>query len=1169
MKNILYYLEPAIEMGDPFFRMNTFKSIVLPQLKELKNADNTLNIKLIVGKHIFNEAKTLNIDTSFLELISISTSEINKIYENHLQISIDWVMNNNNEVILKKMGNLILNKLKNFIPDIVISYESPIPFMKYIFPNALILHEMFGAFSRAPFPSMATIDSMGIFLNSSQVFYNKKLNNEKLSPEEEKVLFDFRRAMMKSIAQNLPLKSFIDDIHSKFDAVILIACQIDGYYAYDAHASFGSQFETSEYVLKNTAANIAVIVTNHGYKKQFSQEQLQYLSNTYSNFVFFENKQGIPNVSQFLIPYVDGVASVSSSVAYQAALWRKPYFALGNSQVSIFAYSSSIEKFLKGVSALEHSNKDCLLYNIMAYLNLGYKQSIFNGKEYIKILKSKYKQYNKGQFLELPIKKNVQEMRTMLLEHSRPWLLFQDMKKFSNQIAIDHLRVSMSECLVGSFDLFDTLAERDFCEPHELFLFIEPKVQKFLNNKNFKYHYFRRQAEVDARRVTNGEFEVTLDQIYEKMIEITGLKKDEIRSIKKIEIAAELALVHPKMKMVREYNFSKTILKNRCIITDTYLPKITIFSILQKIGISDYSDVYVSSDTKTRKHNGTIFIEYLQKVKNLYQINPERILHIGDNEIADGQMAKKHGIKTYIFPKAIDNYKKSLLGKTMISTYKQGGISSSIINGIFANKFYSAHWSKINQKSLFCADPQVYGYTVIGPLVLGFSQWLYRRASFYNIENLYFLSRDGWLLKKAYDYLYGSLTNAPKSHYLYCSRRSVMVASIKNKECIYEIAAQNFNAKSLASFLENRFGLIWDNAIENTAKKYNLSKNYILSPLHEQAKFKKFLDAIYPIILKNAEKEKNGYLNYLNSIGFIKSINNKNTAVVDIGYSGSMQLYLKKLLNANKLGGFYFLTHHHSRDFFNHDIFEGFLANLDDHYIGLRHPLNEHVFLFESALSSMEGSLLFVENSGSGYKMHFMDAQEESRRRYLVMKMHQGAEDFFRFISNRFNDYRFDFGFSPLLSSSLIFKFANDPSGIDASMFLNFEVENSFGGGSVSLIADIIGKSVNNDNVVKYLIELSKWKNGAAAYYNFLKKQTISISPNNIKETKKIPVEAGDTLNKTIAQNIRNKKLAKFKRNPYAFFNDSKKPIIKKCAIIFDTKHKFGQIMSSVIKKII
>ncbi len=77
------------------------------------------------------------------------------------------------------------------------------------------------------------------------------------------------------------------------------------------------------------------------------------------------------------------------------------------------------------------------------------------------------------------------------------------------------------------------------------------------------------------------------------------------------------------------------------IITDIYLSQNVIERILQKVKISGYNKLLVSAETKTRKHNGTIYPEYLKYIRDNFDINAGQALHVGDNKQADGDMAKK------------------------------------------------------------------------------------------------------------------------------------------------------------------------------------------------------------------------------------------------------------------------------------------------------------------------------------------------------------------------------------------------------------------------------------------------------------------------------------------------------------------------------------------------
>lgn len=1190
--SILYYLEPSVELNDALFRYASLKSVLLPEIKSLIDAKHSLSIKIIVGQSVYNELIKDGIDFSFVDICVFDSGLLSRVVTNSYQSSMSWYQEDfdkKNALLMAKFIKKILPD--DFNPDVIISYESPVPFMQVAFPKAIIMNAMFGAFSRAPFSTMMTLDPIGLFGKSYQSVFADIISSAKINHAEKELLRKFRRNVMKSLATTLPLKSYVEEIISKFDSVILLACQIDKYFAFDGCSQGVNQFEMVEHTLKNTPINIGVLVTEHGYRRQISEDQVYYLKNNYANFIYYDGKE-IGGVSQYILPYIDGVVTVSSSIAYQAALWKKPLYVMGQSQINCLAYSANYKTFCSKVLRQEQSSKDAELYFILAHLNIDYRSEVFaNGSKYLEIIEricESYKNSNGG-FETFKYRKSLTEMEEMLIGSYRGWLLKKDAEQYKSMISPDHLRISMSECKVISFDLFDTLAERDFAEPHELFLYIEPAVRSYLNNKNFLFHYFRRQAENDTRRPTRGEFEVTLDQIYATFAELTGLSSERIEYIKNLEIEAEVALVHPKKKMIKEYNFASILMERRSVITDIYLNEEVIVRILNKIRVNNYSSLWVSAETKTRKHNGTLYPDYIDWVnKSLkMEVPTSRMLHVGDNQTADGDMAKKYGMRTYVFPKALDNFKRTKLGsEVLLPAHRLGGVSPSIMIGMFANKFYSATWNKTNPDSLFSADSYQYGYMALGPLVLGFVQWLYHRAKLHGLKHLYFLARDGWVLKKAYDQLYGDVADAPKSYYLYCSRRAVMAPSIMSEDCIYELACQSFNARSIESFLDSRYGVTWSDLDPAITKAHGYKSQDIVSPYYEQVKLHRFLKAISPVIMEKAKTERDYYIDYLNSLDFVEHAKNKDAAVVDIGYSGSMQMYLKKMLGLETLAGYYYLTHHHSRDVFRGDIFEGYLQNLDDHKVGFRHPLNDHIFIFESALSSPEGSLLSIKGLGKNRVMNFLDAEEEERRKYLVNSIHRGADDFSRDFCNRFKDYRHDYEISPLLSSAIIFKFAGQPTGKDASMFSNFEVENLFGGGSVCLVAEPPKNVKLDQTVINRLIDQSKWKPGARAYYASLvapatpaaiaapqqetkPSQQALVNVSRIEPPLTIAEKAKALLSLPLSNDEVSRKRAKLARSPYQFFADSSVPTLVQAKELFNEEHQVGRLMSRLIRKIV
>lgn len=1160
MRKILYYLEPSIEHNDPYFRFPTLRSIILPEIKSLLEYDNTLDIKVILGSSVYQKCLNENLDIQNIDFLIVNNDEIASIFDSYLDAALSWQKECYTDKQLDRIHEILQKLLKNFVPDVTITYESPNVFLKKLFPNSVHLSTMFGIFSRAPFPSMGIIDPCGIYDRSFVNLYKREILNTQINDSEKEILRILRRNAMHALASQISIKEELYTIKTEFNSSVLLAFQVDNHIAFNGCTHFKNHFEMTETILNSLSQSTAVIVTEHDYSRQLSQEQIDYLDSEYPNFVYFENNSNVPSVSQFILPYVDGLLTVSSSLAYQAALWRKPFFALGQSQVGIFACTESFDEFQKFIDNKEACDFDNVLYFLLSRLHVFHKFDIFDGQAY----------YNRLKLLLNEIKTNgisfnlfdlfmlsPAELKRKINEADRFWLL---KKEIANKNIVPKPDVLIHAFTLNdavSFDLFDTLAERDFLHPHELFLFIESDVRKYLRNKNFNFHYFRVEAEKDVRRPTRGDFEITIDQIYEKFQELTGVTAQEAEYIKYLEIKAELSLVQPKKFLIEKFNMAKLLCKVTTIITDIYLDEKTIIAILDKIGVHGYDKLLVSAETKTRKHNGSIYPDYLKWLNKKYTIFASKCLHVGDNDIADGQMAKMNGMNVYVKPKAIDNYKRSLIGSIMDRSIKESALSTSIINGLFANKFYGASFNYVDKTSIFQASPYKYGYQAFGPLIFGFIQKLYRTAKKNQVTDIYFLARDGWILKQVYDEYYKNHDDAPCSHYLYASRRATMVASIRTTDCIKEIASQSFNPRSLESFLDSRFGLQWTDDVEEAAKALKYSRNSIVSPYYEQRKLNSFLMHVSKLILENAEQERNSYIDYLEDAGFVECIKNKKPLLVDIGYSGSMQYYLKKILRIDVLDGYYFLTHHHARDSFKQDLFEGYLQDLDDHRSAYRHPLNDHVFIFESALSSPEGSLVKYEGIGDERKAVLLDAEEEKNRIRLLRKMHRGILDFCLDITSRFTSYRHHFEISPILASKIILSFADQPNGKDASMFRNIEVENIFGGGSVYLIADLDGIQSNNKELYyQNFIKQSKWKEGAKAYYSCLYPE------------KKVDTKSVDRPKENIlVRDQTNRKRAKLLKNPYLFFADSKKCCLKYLKIFFNQKYMIGRFMTSMLRK--
>lgn len=176
-----------------------------------------------------------------------------------------------------------------------------------------------------------------------------------------------------------------------------------------------------------------------------------------------------------------------------------------------------------------------------------------------------------------------------------------------------------------------------------------------------------------------------------------------------------------------------------------------------------------------------------------------------------------------------------------------------------------------------------FGYCVFGPIIFEFLKWLDKETK--NYDQLWFLSREGWLLKRGYD-IY---TENNKGVYFLSSRRASSIAAVYDTDDVKEILSQYYKG-GVKNLLYSRFGIITD---EDFYVEMPGDTDTVMSKIDLQS------------LLKKALKERENYKKYINSFY-------KNAAVVDVGYSGTIQYNLSKILE-NKIDGYYLCSHFNNK----------------------------------------------------------------------------------------------------------------------------------------------------------------------------------------------------------------------------------------------------------------
>ena len=402
---------------------------------------------------------------------------------------------------------------------------------------------------------------------------------------------------------------------------------------------------------------------------------------------------------------------------------------------------------------------------------------------------------------------------------------------------------------IVSFDIFDTLLKRNVKKPTDVFIYMEKKY----NKEGFFYE--RIEAEKKARAKKNTE--ITLKDIYKEMT--FDFSKEEL------ETESELLVRNDWIMPV----YKKALLSKIVIITsDMYLPEDYITQILKREKIEGYRRLYLSSTIGKTKRSGELFDFILDELGN-----EKKIIHIGDSLKADYYIPRRKKIDAIHIPTNISKRTFQL---------KKENIECNILDSFLNNT------SPIDQNEYYR-----FGYEKFGMFLWGYSRWLYKSIKNSGIDNVYFFSRDGMIMKKAFDVLFDDV----QTHYLEVSRRALRVPILwMNYELKYVI--NMISPSKLVSLttifdgigldIKNYAGLVKRHGFElnSTFDRKDILNNRDLNELYSE------LSCDIENVSKQEYRLLAKYINQNKLAG--------NFAIVDIGWSGGMQRYLVETLN--KLG---------------------------------------------------------------------------------------------------------------------------------------------------------------------------------------------------------------------------------------------------------------------------
>lgn len=426
---------------------------------------------------------------------------------------------------------------------------------------------------------------------------------------------------------------------------------------------------------------------------------------------------------------------------------------------------------------------------------------------------------------------------------------------------------------VVSFDVFDTLLTRKYASPDALFAMIPAAAQQ----KKYSPAAFRElriRAEVEA--IEKKGSSCKLSDIYACLQEMEKLSDEERNSLMLAELSLESDALIPRRDMCALYRKLIAAGKTVLLVSDMYLSRPFYEIVLDMNHLTGYERLYLSCEEGLRKDDGSLWEKILTDYKG------RTFAHVGDNQCADWQqLSDRHEKTLWIMSPAAEEKIAGIPELSIVGTPLLRGLSRN--GGLFNSPFAL---SKDGQARF--TDPYTMGYTAFGPLLYEYMCWLQKSTP--KDAYLAFLAREGWLFEKVYEIVAGR--EAKKHIYLLTSRRSVSVAAIRTEEDVEGILRRKYDG-GLRNLLEARLGAGPEILKKLSDRSIHIADETAGEP-DDYENVLKDIKPLLPQLLKNAATERKAYLSYL-EIALPDEVRNR-AVLVDIGYAGTIQYYMAKLL---------------------------------------------------------------------------------------------------------------------------------------------------------------------------------------------------------------------------------------------------------------------------------
>ncbi|GGM74819.1 hypothetical protein GCM10012275_51880 [Longimycelium tulufanense] len=615
--------------------------------------------------------------------------------------------------------------------------------------------------------------------------------------------------------------------------------------------------------------------------------------------------------------------------------------------------------------------------------------------------------------------------------------------------------IAAKSCSIVSFDVFDTILWRRVPEPTDLFTVLGARLRQSGHCATWvdeaAFRAMRIEAEQAARRACGPDSsEVSLLDIWRKMpLSLFGGASEEELVRAEIDLEREFTVVDPDIadviELVRENDIPIVL------VSDTYFTEDQLSYLLDRPELEALRDARVF---RSHEHGR-------DKASGLWRIvlrelgcSPSQIVHIGDNEVADGRVPGKMGVRTVRYQR-IDEDLDRVLRRERDYT---GPVCGSLVMGVdpvegdfgFTSLRAKTVQARPAAPSAAIDTAWRYGAAVLGPVLTGFAEWVAKKACDTGTRVVWCPMREGELLSELVNNAALARGRKVEAKPLWLSRHVVSVAAFASfdPDTVREFVRRSYEltVRQLLSTLGMRPGDVPSlvNRLDDIIDNHEIASQ-VTRALTEYPHLERRLSATTA-----AARER--LLRALRDSG---ALDHPELTMVDLGWGGTIQYYLAKVLRLAGVdvvpSGLYLATNERSLRLYQDGLrIEGYLgqAGCPEDVVT---ALSRSPEVVEQCVNALCGSLLDFDDDGKPLLGPCVGGFDQNAQRRATQEgILAFQEQWHRYVTRAQGNWPDLTGTARHQLGRIMTAALKMPTAAEAGLFSTWQHEDNFGSASVT-----------------------------------------------------------------------------------------------------------------------